>query len=84
MTHPNQPSRKGKEVVHEHQASKQSRDSYVSRPPTGFSIHEPSNTSVISSSDEEEGHTEFHTPYTTDFQSNLTNTMILRGEDSNG
>jgi hypothetical protein len=56
----------------------------VPRPPSGFSIHEPLNTPVSSSSDEEEGHIEFHTPYTTELQSNLTNTEIVRGEGSNG
>jgi hypothetical protein len=71
-------------VVNEHRASKQSRNIYVPRPPNGISIHEPSNTPVISSSDEEEGHTEFLTPYSTEFQSNLANTVILQGEGSNG
>jgi hypothetical protein len=71
-------------VVIDHGDSRRSRTSYVPRPPTGFSIYEPSNAPVISSSDEEEGHIEFRTPYSTDIQSNLTYTAILRGEGSNG
>jgi hypothetical protein len=62
-------------IVNEHGASKRSCSSYVPRPLTGFSIHETSNTPVISSSDEEEENIEFHTPYTTPF--------LIRGEGSN-
>ena len=71
-------------MVNEHGAAKRSCTHDVARPPTGLSIHEPSNTPVISSSDEEEDHIEFRTPCTIQTQSNLTNTVILRGEGSNG